>query len=117
MQDFLKIYSTAQLFLFPTLYTGWTGLSWEKVWQNFAGEYGFVRGFPDGSVVKESACNTGDVGSVLGSGRYPRGGHGNPLQYSCLENSTDRGAWRATMHGVAKESDRTEETEHTGTSY
>ena len=74
-------------------------------------------GFPGGSVVKESACNTGDVGSVLGSGRYPRGGHGNPLQYSCLENSTDRGAWRATMHGVAKESDRTEETEHTGTSY
>ena len=71
-------------------------------------------GFPGSSVVKESACNSGDVGSVLGSGRYLGGGQGNPLQYSCLENSTDRGAWWATMHGVAKESDRTEETEHTG---
>ena len=45
---------------------------------------------------KESACNAGDVGSVLGSGRSPGGGHGDPLQYSCLENSMDRGAWWAT---------------------
>ena len=54
---------------------------------------------------KESACNvgdTGDVGSVLGLGRSPRGGHGNPLQYSCLENPMDRGAWWATVHRVAK---------------
>ena len=43
-----------------------------------------------------------DVGSVPGSGRSPGGGHGNPLQYSCLENPMDRGAWQATVHGVAK---------------
>ena len=70
--------------------------------------------------VKNPPANAGytrDAGSIPGLGKSPGGGHGNPLQYSCLENSTDRGAWRATMHGVAKESDRTEETEHTGTSY
>ena len=43
-----------------------------------------------------------DAGSILGSGTSPGGGHGNPLQYSCLENYTDREAWRATVHGVAK---------------
>ena len=54
---------------------------------------------------KESACNAGaagDVGSIPGSGRSPGGGQGNPLQYSCLENPMDRGAWRATVHGVMK---------------
>ena len=51
---------------------------------------------------KESACWAGDPGSIPGSGRSPGEGNGNPLQYSCLENSMDRGAWRATVHGVAK---------------
>ena len=51
--------------------------------------------------------NAGDVGSIPGSGRSPGGGNGNPHQYSCLENPMDRGAWRATVHGVAEESDRT----------
>ena len=51
---------------------------------------------------KESACNPGDLGSVPGSGRSPREGNGYPFQYSCLGNSMDRGAWRATVHGVAK---------------
>ena len=50
---------------------------------------------------KESACNAGDVGLIPGSGRSPREGNGNPLQYSCLENPMDRGAWQATVHGVA----------------
>ena len=50
----------------------------------------------------ESACNAGDIGSVPGLGRSPGVGNGNPLQYSCLENPKDRGAWRATVHGVAK---------------
>ena len=59
-------------------------------------------GLPGGSVGKESACNEGDLGSIPGSGRSPGGGHGNPLQYSCLENPMDRGAWRATVHGVEK---------------
>ena len=62
-------------------------------------------GFPLGSVVKESACNAGvaeDTDLIPGLGRSPGGGHGNPLQYSCLENSMDLEAWRATVHGVAE---------------
>ena len=58
-------------------------------------------GFPGGSDGKESACNAGDLGSILGSGRSPGEGSGYPLQYSCLRNPMDRGAWRATVHGVA----------------
>ena len=58
--------------------------------------------FPGDSEGKESACNTGDQGLIPGSGRSPGGGNSNPLQYSCLENSMDRGAWRATVLGVAK---------------
>ena len=59
-------------------------------------------GFPGGSEVKTSACNVGDLGSIPGSGRSPGEGNGNPLQYSCLENPMDIGAWWATVHGVAK---------------
>ena len=59
-------------------------------------------GFPCSSVGKESACNAGDLGSIPGSGRSPGEGNGNPLQYSCLENLMDRGAWRATVHGVTR---------------
>ena len=59
-------------------------------------------GFPGGSEVKKSACNVGDLGSILGSGRCPGEGNGNPLQYSFLENPMDGGAWWATVHGVAK---------------
>ena len=63
-------------------------------------------GFPDGSDSKESACNVGDLGSIPGLGRSPGGGHGNPLQYSCLENPMVRGPWQATAHGVAKSQTR-----------
>ena len=59
-------------------------------------------GFPCSSVGKESACNAGDPGPIPGSGRFPGEGNGNPLQYSCLENPMDRGAWQATIHGVAR---------------
>ena len=59
-------------------------------------------GFPGGSDGKESACNPGDPGSIPGLGRSPGDGNGNPLQYSCQEKSMDRGAWRATVPGVAK---------------
>ena len=62
----------------------------------------FQLGFPGGSEVKASACNAGDLGSIPGSGRSPGEGNGNPLQYSCLENPMDGGAWWATIHGVAK---------------
>ena len=66
------------------------------------GEYYPLNGLPCGSEVNASACNAGDLGSIPGSGRYPGEGNGNPLQYSCLENPMDRGAWWATVHGVAK---------------
>ena len=59
-------------------------------------------GFPGGSDGKESACNEGDPSLIPGLERSPGGGNGNPLQYSCLENSMDRGAWQATVHGVAE---------------
>ena len=59
-------------------------------------------GFPGGSVVKNPPANAGDMSFIPGSGRYPGGGNGNPLQYSCLENPMDREAWQATVHGVAK---------------
>ena len=58
--------------------------------------------FVPSSVSKESACNAGDPGSIPGSGRYPEEGNGNRLQYSCLGNPMDRGAWRAAVHGIAK---------------
>ena len=64
-------------------------------------------GFPGGSVVKNLPANA-DVDSIPGSGRSPGEGNGNPLQYSCLENPMDREAWRATVHGVARESDMTQ---------
>ena len=59
-------------------------------------------GFPGGSDGKESTCKMGDLGSIPRSGRSPGGGHGNPLQYSCLENPMDRGAWWTTVHRVTK---------------
>ena len=58
--------------------------------------------FPGGSVGKESSCNAGDPGSIPGSGRFSGEGNANPLQYSCLGNPMDRGAWWATVHEVAK---------------
>ena len=60
------------------------------------------KGFPGGLEVKASAWNVGDSGSIPGSGRSPGEGNGTPLQYSCLENPMDRGAWWAAVHGVAR---------------
>ena len=59
-------------------------------------------GSPDGSDGKESTCNAGDLGLILGSGRSPGKRNGHPLQYTALENSMDQGAWQATVHGVAE---------------
>ena len=62
-------------------------------------------GFPGGSVVKNPPDNAGDIrdmDSIPRLGRSPGGGHGNPLQYSCLENPMNRGVWQATVHGVTK---------------
>ena len=62
----------------------------------------WAQGLPLCSVGEESACDARDPGSIPGSGRCPGGGNGNPLQYSCLENLMDRGAWQATVHGVTR---------------
>ena len=64
-------------------------------------------GLPCSSDGKESLCNAGDPCSIPGSGRFPGEGNGNLLQYSCLENPMDRGAWQTTVHGGGKESDTT----------
>ena len=61
-----------------------------------------MLGFPWWLRGKESACNAEDLDLISGSGRSPGGGHGNPLQYSCLGNPMDRGAWLATVHRVAQ---------------
>ena len=73
-------------------------------YQSFLYEYLklFVSPLPGGSDSKESACNAGDLGSIPGSGRSPGEGNECPLQYSCLENPMDRGAWQATAHWVLR---------------
>ena len=68
--------------------------------------------FPGGSNGKESAHNAGDLGSIPGSGRSPGEGNGSPLQYSCLGNPTDKGAWRATVHEVTKSRTRLRDYHH-----
>ena len=73
--------------------------------------YSLLQGFPDGTSGKESACKTGDIPDldlISGSGRSPGEGNGNTLQYSCLENPMNRGAWRATVHGVTESQTRPE---------
>ena len=63
-----------------------------------------LLGFPGSSVLKNPPANAGDAGLISGLGRCPGEGKGSPLQYSCLENAMDRGAWWVTVHGVTKES-------------
>ena len=69
-----------------------------------------ILGFPGGIVVKNPPARVGNADSIAGSGRCPVKGNGYPLQYSCLEKPMDRGAWRATDHGVIKERDQAEHT-------
>ena len=71
-----------------------------KLWLN--NSLNLFMSFPHSSVSKESACSAGDLGSIPGSGRSPGEGTGNPLQYSCLENPLDRGAWQITVPGIAR---------------
>ena len=85
--------------VFPVQHQGQPGIGQE-----------LLRGYPGGISSKESACQYRRCGQVPGSERFPGVGNGNPLQYSCLGNSMDRGAWQAIVHGVTKESDMTEYT-------
>ena len=76
---------------------------WLQLYRHFEkGKSVETMSFSGGSDSKESACNAGDPGSIPGLGRSHGKGNGNPLQYSCLENPTNKGAWRSTVHGVAK---------------
>ena len=82
---------------YPTVFFRWLASDpWEKV-----GDLG-SNIWKDIWVILTFACNAGDLGSILESGRSPGEGNGYPLQYSCLENSMDRGAWQATDHGITK---------------
>ena len=80
--------------------------NWEASEEFFLRSCRGLVGFPGGSVGKEFVCNAGNVGSIPGLGSAPGRGNGNPLQYSCMENPTDRGAWGATVHRVAKSQPR-----------
>ena len=71
-----------------------------------------ILSFPGGSDSKESPSNTGDLGSIPGSGRPLGEGNGKPCQYSCQENPMERGAWQAKVHGVAQSQDMTEVTDY-----
>ena len=71
-------------------------------WLHFKDLAVSILGFPGGSVLKNLPASAGDMGSIPGSGGSPGGENANPLQYSCLENPMDRGAWQAIVHGIAK---------------
>ena len=87
-----------QFHLGPIFTTCREELSNHKIDPNIRGD----RGFPGSSAGKESTCNVGDLGSIPGLGRSPGGGHGNPLQYSCLENPHGQRNLVAAVHGVTK---------------
>ena len=81
---------------------------WKKISQRLVIDYIGVggAGFPDGAIVENPPANAGDMDLIPGSGRSTGGGNGNPLQYFCLENPMDRGAWWVTVHGVSKSGTR-----------
>ena len=83
--------------------TNWTVFSFKKIYINILDGIGF----PGGSIVKSPPANVGEMSSVPGLGRSPKGGKGNPLQYSCLENLMDRGTWWVIVHGVTSVLDMT----------
>ena len=79
-----------------------TELNWTELVNLFSPHLLFHMSFSGGSDSKESPYNVGDLGSIPGLGSFPGGGHGNPFQYSCLENPMDRGAWQATVNGIVR---------------
>ena len=109
--DWAKEYSTAASkigicdllpLLFYLLCSELSSWVWKVLWESLCITNLDFPGLPGGSDSKESACSAGDSGSIPGSGRSPGEGLSNPLQYSCLENPMDRGAWWATVHGVTQ---------------
>ena len=87
----------------------YTCCHWRVYWYTLENDLALFRegdGLPWWLSGKDSTCNAGEVGSIPGWGRSPEGGHGNPLQYSCLENPMDRGARRATVHRDSKSQTR-----------
>ena len=118
IQEEIFVGSIAQILAYENMDICCANVLWFS-WRTFKrGERNFtsvllfhegILGFPGGSVVKNTPANAGDRGSIPGSGRPPGERNGNPLQYSCLGNPMDTGPWRATAHGVAKESDMTEQ--------
>ena len=94
----------SQWYMIMNIYSQRYSGQWKLGWTKFSQEIllQIMVGFPGSSAAKESACNAGDPGSIPGSGRPPGEGIGNSLQYSCLENSMDRGGWRGTVHGIVK---------------
>ena len=108
----LNLYSARSYLLLHSewiFYSSYGALRLHFIYMHLFHTYAYIyMGFPGGSDGKESACNAGDLGSLSGSGRSPGEGNGNPLQYSCLENTTDGGAWQATVDGDT-ESNTTEQ--------
>ena len=92
------VYICAYIFIHTDIFTRWYA---SKCLITDSPDHLFL-GFPCSSVGKESACNAGDLHSIPGSGRSPGEGNGNPLEYSCLENPVNRGAWQVTVHRVAR---------------
>ena len=92
----LKVYPIVFVFLY------WENMIFNRKILLFYNDIIILWGLPGDSAVKNLPANAGDLDSIPGLGRFPGGGNGNPLQYSCLENPTDRGAWWATVHRVAK---------------
>ena len=88
---------------------GWSPSSWERKGEDIWVVVMWPQGFPGGSRVKNLPANAEDMSLIPGLGRSPGEGNGNPLQYSCLGNPMDRGAWQATVHGATKESDMTQQ--------
>ena len=85
----------------------WWFKSWNQAYSRPGSRPVCTKGFPGGSVVRNPPHNAEDEGLIPGLGRSPGEGNADPLQYSCLGNPVDRGAWWDTVHGVAKESDKT----------
>ena len=97
-----RVWTSFPDILYPALNLDWRFISYMILYMFQCHSPKSSHPLPGGSEDKASACNAGDLGSIPGLGRSPGEGIGNPLQYSCLENPMDRGAWWATVHGVAK---------------